>query len=366
MRLFLPPLSLLFLLLTPVHAQRPTPPAGGYQPFAGPFNTPIPPNPKLDPDSDKIVAAMMAQMRERIIGPIRAAAPPENGVLNIDYNVPVYFSDPSDPVYKIRCVATFAKCPLQDKLIHIPDFARPETSGPFSPSDKSDRHMAIIDRANGLEHDFWRATLPSGKGGDYEIAFGSSGSLNSQGIAIFSAVQAQYALTIGVIRAPDLEAGIIPHAIMFMAPCANDIGDTKKGVYPATTGSDQLCKTPGVQPYFGMRLQLPMTDAQIAALKAPAYLKTVYTALAHYGAYLSDTGTGTEGVDGELTLRVESGLTYTQIGLPDPWVELAQQNGIRAFGTPPERKLTFSLDVPGANIVQYLRVIAPCVTAQTC
>ena len=43
-------------------------------------------------------------------------------------------------------------------------------------------------------------------------------------------------------------------------------------------------------------------------------------AAARYGLFVGDTGGG--------FIKLESGTTYTSFGLPDPWVELAEDAGL--------------------------------------
>jgi hypothetical protein len=133
----------------------------------------------------------------------------------------------------------------------------------------------------------WGSAQPNGKGGNLNIGWGSSGPLTSQGINIFGATNSQFALTIGVVRSADINAGTIPHAFQMAIPCASS------GVYPAAVNTDEACPQGTVAPpYYGMRIQLDLTDAQISTLDAPDYAKTVFFALAHCGAFVSDTGTG--------------------------------------------------------------------------
>ena len=52
-----------------------------------------------------------------------------------------------------------------------------------------------------------------------------------------------------------------------------------------------------------------MTDAQIANSGAPAWQKTIMTAMAHYGMYVNDT----DGI-GNIELEAESDISYTSLG----------------------------------------------------
>jgi len=86
----------------------------------------------------------------------------------------------------------------------------------------------------------------------------------------------------------------------------------------------------------------------------------VLLALAHYGAFICDTGTGNE-----MELKTESGLTYTKLGLSNPWVALANQYRIQP-AAPGDSYNAYLFPVAAAGLTQYLRVIDPCVTAGTC
>jgi hypothetical protein len=340
---------------------RPPLPGGGFRPFAAdsPFNIPLPKNPRPDSRSAGIVATLLG-MTHRSLGELRAAATPRN----IDYTFPFYYSAPVDPVYTIKChfdgpPPNWGNCPLQNRKIRIPRYAKPENSGNGRFPWSSDHHLAVIEPATGIEYDMWGTAQPNGRGGTLLIGWGGFGSIHGFGIGAFGATQSQFALTIGVVRAADLALGLIPHALQIAIPCANGTG-----VYPAAVGSDFACP-PGTRnaPYYGMRLQLALSDAEIHALNAPAYIKTLYFALAHYGAFVSDTGT----VD-SIGFQTESGLTYTALGLPDPWVALAASYGLVPIPPRPDplAAYRFPLDAPGVDLTRRLRVIAPCVTARTC
>jgi hypothetical protein len=98
-----------------------------------------------------------------------------------------------------------------------------------------------------------------------------------------------------------------------------------------------------------------MSDEEIAALDAPAWRKTILTAMAHYGIYVGDTGADPWGIE------AESGRTYTSFGMPDPFVELAIEYGI------PLSTNQYRLELAeGIDWTTRLRVIDPCVAQGTC
>jgi hypothetical protein len=104
---------------------------------------------------------------------------------------------------------------------------------------------------------------------------------------------------------------------------------------------------------LGQLLRLNLTDAQITASPAPAWQKTIMTALAHYGAYIEDTdGTYNSGID---IISQDSG-SWTDIGQTDQWAALAKQDG-NANG-----QLSSNVPIPASE----LQVVSPCVAQGTC
>jgi len=285
----------------------------------------------------------------------------------VDYTSPYYYSLPTDPAYTLSCTASFGPitdphaCPLRGMVVHIPIGATPETG--------SDSHMAVIDVFAGVEYDFWHAPPgPAGAGGgSYVIGWGSYGSVSGLGFTLgggdggFGATHSGFALTLGTLRGADLIAGSITHALEFNVDCAAN------GIYPLQAVSTAFpCPsgTIGAPPY-GARVWLDLSDAQIDALQlggqpAPAYLKAVYRALAHYGAFVGDTNGS-----GQNSFATEGGLTYTARGYADPWVALAGQSGVTADGDGDYR---FPLNADGypALFATHLHVLDTCVTQATC
>jgi hypothetical protein len=106
-------------------------------------------------------------------------------------------------------------------------------------------------------------------------------------------------------------------------------------------------------PAMGQHLYLDMTDAEIAALSKPEWQKTILRALAHYGAYVGDTGGGGWG------FMFESGSSFTSFGLPDPWVALGDSFGVVKWLNPDSGRTLRVWDLQNAvNWAQELKVAA--------
>jgi hypothetical protein len=162
----------------------------------------------------------------------------------------------------------------------------------------------------------------------------------------------------GVIRAQELAAGEIRHALFVVLKCTatgtgfgygtrNGADDQAAYVYPASHGGNG-CSSAENAPPMGARLQLDMSDAQIDALGVPAWKTTILRALARYGGYVGDTGGPGFG------LQFESSTMYTVFGRTDPLVAFAQQSGIAPQGG----RYTFNM-ASGVDWARYLRVLTP-------
>jgi hypothetical protein len=162
----------------------------------------------------------------------------------------------------------------------------------------------------------------------------------------------------GAIRAQELAAGRIDHALFIAIRCTSPDRWFGYGVrlrsrvdssfvYPAASGGAP-CPSGTKAPPMGARLQLTMSAAQIDALDAPRWKKAILRAMARYGAFVGDTGG-----DG-FTVMFESSTMYTAFGRPDPMVQLAQASGLRSI----DGRYVFDL-ASGVDWRRYLRVVAP-------
>jgi len=311
--------------LAPVSCWRP------YSPHS-PFNRRLPASPPLDPDSARIVQWLTS------------SGSPADLTLGVagtahDFSHPVYYSRPSDPRFTIHCTQPWGHCPLEGQAIRIPSGARPAGG--------SDGHMAVVDLRRGMEYDMWQAHVPP-EGGVLTISWGGRTRLHGMGLGS-NATAAHFGLLAGIIRAPELEAGRIDHALVMVTDCTN-------GFVPPASGGGLLCSGQPGAPDAGMRFQLAMSDAQIDELGLPAWKKAILRAMADYGAYVEDTS-GVRGWGVEL----ESGSTYTSFGRPDQLVSVARQDGI------PSLDGHYTLDLgSGIDWRDKLRVIAPCVSEGRC
>jgi hypothetical protein len=218
------------------------------------------------------------------------------------YGHPIYFGYATDPVYTVKCLASWADvCPPSTQKFHIPKYA--------VPAGGSDAHLTSIDYTYNpaLELDCWSTTKPSGAGGVLTAQACGSGAVTGQGLA-FGQTAAGYAQWAGVIRASELTDGYIGHALFVVAPCT-----ASSSVYPSISRpTDTLCPSGQGAPY-GFRIRLNMTPQAIAALSIPQSHKTILTALSSFGAYQGDTNG-----NNNMSLQVEADEMYTAPNYVNP------------------------------------------------
>jgi hypothetical protein len=274
-----------------------------------------------------------------------------------DYDHPIYFSQPSDPLYTVHCRKWVSSCEVNGLQVRIPAAARAAGG--------TDAHMAVIDQQSGWEYDFWETeSLPAG-GGDLYIGHGGMtaiGTPDADGLGS-NATAAHFGLAAGVVRPEELAAGHIEHALFMIVKCTNGTY-----VWPAEgPGVGRTCSSMGLSnsdaPALGQHFYLDLSDAEIDALGVPAWKKTVLHAMADYGMFVGDTGSDYLG----WSLVVESGSGYTSFGQPDPWVSLAKEYGIASSYRSDIGQGVYYFDLAKTvNWGSELQVASPCVSRGTC
>jgi hypothetical protein len=313
-------------------------PSACWRPYAdtSPWNQQIPAGAPSAASSSAIVSRVLG------FGAIQnIVANPSKGN---DWMHPTYYPEPSDPVFTIHCTESWGTCSIEGMQVRIPDAAKAADAG--------DAHMTVVDQASGWEYDFWGVQSKPAGGGTISIKWGGRVRIDGDGLGD-GGTAAQFGSLAGIIRAPELEAGQINHALFMTIKC-----DNGSYVYPATK-TGQSCSSIGLSgagaPPMGTRLQLAMSDDQIAALPVPPWKKTILLAMAHYGMYFGDTGGGSWSVE------AESGMTYTSFGLEDRLVTFAKANDVPSYNG----SYVFGM-ADGVDWARYLRVVDPCVARGTC
>jgi hypothetical protein len=297
--------------VNPVSFTAESPPPACWRPYRpeSPFNLRIPKNATELEGSQEISGKLVDA---GTIGPIPAGDPER------DFGIATYHAQPGDPTKTVTCIEDFGgTCDLEGVEVPMPQGAVPSGVWPLAePDDDWDSHLTVIDHASGLEYDLWNIRAMDSK----TVTIKWGGVTNVRGYGLGSdAVASQNGSIAGMVRAQELRAGKIDHALALFVPC------TEGHVYPATKdGLD--CSDNGFddegRPAMGAHFQLPADPTELAV--APPWKRAILEALDRYGAYVVDTS-GTEGIWG---LKHESPAGYTSQGEKDPFLELAIDSGV--------------------------------------
>ncbi len=318
-------------------------PPASWRPYArtSPFNQPIPPGTRPLKASPELAAQAL-----RFGPPSRLAA----GVsqTQYDWGHPTYYASTADPVFTLRATAPFGRNPIGGMRIHVPDAALPAGGG--------DAHMAIV-TPDGWEYDLWQVQDKPSGGGTLTFAWGERLRIDGSGTR-GGGTASRFGNLAGMIRAQELSAGRIDHALFVVLRCTGDgtgygaaahrrSRDDSAYVYPAVSGGAE-CPPGTLAPPMGARLRLAMSDAQIDALDVPRWKAAILRALARYGGYVGDTGG-----DG-IGFMFESSTMYTSFGRPDPLAVFAAQAGL------PSVNGSYAFDIAGGvDWARYLQVVPP-------
>jgi hypothetical protein len=92
-------------------------------------------------------------------------------------------------------------------------------------------------------------------------------------------------LAAGLVRASELSAGLIPHALFMGTECV-----ATEYLPPASQQGDNRCVGPGPHVPFGAHIWLDLSKDQIEILHAMPWEKALLRALHDYGGFIMDAG----------------------------------------------------------------------------
>ncbi|MCW3008758.1 MAG: hypothetical protein JWP17_3384 [Solirubrobacterales bacterium] len=265
-----------------------------------------------------------------------------------DWGHPTYYASTTDPVFTLRTTANYGSNAINGARIRVPDAALAAGGG--------DGHMTIV-QPSGWEYDLWQVHDKPRGGGTLTFSWGGRLRIDGDGLRT-GGTASRFGNLAGMIRAPELAAGRIDHALFIVLRCTGTGTSFGYGarqressessyVYPAVSGGSR-CPSGVNAPPMGARLRLAMSGAQIDALRLPVWKRAIVRALARYGGYIGDTGG-----DG-IGLMFESSTMYTSFGRPDPLVRVAESAGLASYGG------RYVFDVSSdVEWQRYLRVIPP-------
>src|SRR4051794_21420537 len=320
-------------------------PPACWRPYSAdsPFNRPVPARAPTAPNSRANIARLAS------------FGPPARLVAGAhetpqDWSKPTYYASAGDPVFTVHCTRPWGRCDVDGARVRIPDAARPAAGG--------DGHMTVIDPDGRTEYDFWKVASKPAGGGRLTVAWGGRTSLEGDGRGS-GAVAAGYGNLAGLIRAPELEAGRIDHALFMTVHCTSG-----RAVYPAADGNLYGARPArrGPAPALGARFVLDMSDGEIAALDAPPWKRAILTAMAHYGMFVGDTTGAAWGI------QVESDATYTSLGRAPLFERFARENDFfeDRWRAADNRTVWVGDLAAGVDWAGRLRVVDQCVSRGPC
>lgn len=320
------------------------------------------------------------------------SSPNEGGA----FGEPTYFAHPSDPVFHIECTESWgcidrsnSSLNYTDAGVRVPLYVEVEAS--------PDKHISVIDQDIGFEWDFWHVqALVLDPLGHNVIRVGSAGQvpLGSSGTG-HGTTASWFANIAGRIRAEEMMAGEIKHALFLTTYCTSDNGWTNDAGYtfPAFA-NDLFCEAvlpdgglyqvngewaphpgggishPDDVP-MGALFALDRTEAQIDAMNLAPWKKVVLKAMAKYGMYVGDTGVR------QNALELETGMQYLACGYSDRWLQWMESevarypdggHGFEPYvpGTPGVQRWVGKLQEGSEQWVPYLKMVDPCWAQGTC
>lgn len=295
---------------------------------ASPFNQPLPAQPALARGSERLIGGLVGD-------PLTVDRPDHLVALDDgSQGEPAYFTDAGDPDRRVRCTEPWGRCEIEGARVNIPDGVVPEAG--------TDRHMAIVETHTGIEFDFWGfhgmddRTVWIRWGGAERVWTGLGNTS--------AATASSFAGLAGRLRADELAAGEIRHALNVVVRCTNG-----RTVYPAEHGhGGTACAKGTVALPMGARLQLQVSDQQLAA--ADPSRRPILRAMRDYGMFVGDTGSGAL-----FSIEVEAGTRLPELAAAQGWPR-----------TVPDDGYVLPFDADGIDWRAQLRMIHPCVSERSC
>lgn len=312
------------------------------------------------------------------MGEIQVAEPGTGGGSGDSDEVPLYYTNGSDPTYSIVCTERYTPpCSGKNGL-----FANvPIPNGAYASSD-NDHHASVIVGSTKqiYEYDFWEfncyakpshsirkrsdssgkcrgTTYPVSGGGTVYVSYGSAcnaSSFANGGTCWGSANAAGVPEQPGLLDPRELTEGAIEHVLYVAVGCPNG-----KYIWPAhvSDGYPKNCKVKG-GPAEGERIWLDLTESQIDQLGDPTWATAILHAMHDYGLFVVGTAGDFNQPWGFDAL---DSATFTYMGETDPWATFFDGIGCQAPSNPCGYAENAShLQIPLTGVSQSdIRIVCP-------
>ena len=267
---------------------------------------PVPDGPVLDPQSEQIVSFLRQNKHVAALRAFGVAIRGPQGVIS------------STPRYKIKFSNTpaWGPDPFGTDTMPIPN-DMPIPSG-------SDAHVTVADPTRNTAYGLWQARKSRNT---WTASWGAKVPLNGDGRETggTSSTGARLARLAGVVRASEIAARNIPHALFFSTDMAALSSQFR---YPASRSDGANMAGVSAPIPEGARVQLdPAVDLSSIAGITPFEL-TVGRALQTYGAYCGDNGGSRMTFLFEYENGTSPGPTYRAAGAPWDYYDMAVQQSL--------------------------------------
>jgi hypothetical protein len=250
-----------------------------------PFNAPIPGDPTLDANSERIAAALS----EKVVANLH------------DFGIAIYEVDGSTSPVAVSCTQPWGTCLLDGDRHRVPDGARP------APGD--DGSLVVIDWSERRTVEMWQAVQLSSE--SWSTSWGTTTAIDGTGIPTLFGNGAGVSHLAGAIRVEEIANGRIDHALAFSTNNACRSGFR----YPATKTDGGSTQADCI--LEGTRIQLD-PEIDLDAVRLTPAERTIGRALQTHGAYAIDGGGTPMAFNFEVASDASShdpGIVYAAAGL---------------------------------------------------
>jgi hypothetical protein len=245
-----------------------------------PWNTAIPSNPQLEPDSAALIADFMNSS-------------PYGVHLDVNipgFSIPLFWADGSTPTYQVRADIGGDGWIGNNGFDAVGTMPIPDGA---TPDPQSDHHLLVVDRRRGMEWGCWNMAYQNGQ---WHGGLCAASDLSGTGVRVpatlaqpwYSAHGARacgFPLVAGLIRTEEIQAGRIDHALVIAYP------HIRAGWFTPPASTAQAANGIGAISSRGIpcggRIQFD-PGVNLDALGLSRSGRIIMLALQEYGAYVGD------------------------------------------------------------------------------